>query len=150
MSKRVINRVCVVLFLGIALTALWTFCKLFFAGSAYYTERDWIEYKFYTPELLKEIPRISNKYKFDFVNVTGTDAHVFTVHFYGVTDSSEIRNYLRNKGYEPLTSCDVEAECWKKRHDHENDVISIAKFQSPKEVFVQIYRKFGTPYDEFP
>lgn len=147
MSKRIIAKIGVVFIAGIILAAIWIFCKLFFAGSAYYTERDWIKYEFYTPDLLKEMPRLSSKYKFDFVNITGPDAHVFTVHFYDVTDSSEIRNYLKSKGYEAQVSCDVEAECWK--HHHGDDVITIAIFQSPKEVFVQIYRKFGTPYDEF-
>lgn len=147
MSKRITARMGVVFIVGVVLAALWIVCKLFFAGSAYYTERDWIEYEFYTPELLKEMPRLSARYVFDYSNVTGPDAHVFTVHFYGVTDSSLVRNYLKSKGYEAQVSCDVKAECWKLRDD--NDVITIAKIQSPEEVFVQIYRKFGTPHDEF-
>lgn len=149
MNKRIIVKVSGVFVLGFFLVTGWFFLKLFFSGSATYTEKDWMEYEFYTPGLLKEMPRISDKYQFDFSNITGPDAHVFTVHFYNVTDSEEIRNYLKNKGYEPQTSCDVEAECWKKHNDPNNDVISLVKFQSPDEVFVQIYRKFGTPYDEF-
>lgn len=134
--------------MGIFLAAIWLFCKFFFAGSASYSEKNWIEYEFYTPDLLKEMPKISSNHTFDFNNIPGPDAQVFTVHFYGVTDSNKIKIFLKNKGYEPQVSCDVEAECWKKKHDTENDVISVANFQSPDEIFVQIYRKFGTPNDQ--
>ena len=150
MNKRIIAKVVGVFIVGSFLAVIWIFCKLFFAGSASYSESDWVEYEFYTPDLLKGMPRISDKHQFDFNNITGPDAHVFTVHFYGATDSKKVRSFLKNKGYEPQSSCDVEAECWKKKHDPDNDVISVAKFQSPDEIFVQIYRKFGTPYDEFP
>lgn len=141
MSKRIIVRISGVLLVGFILAAIWIFCKLFFAGSAYYTEQDWLEYEFYTPDLLKKMPRISTKLQFDFVNVTGPDAHVFTVHFYGVTDSSTIRDYLMSEGYEPQKSCDVEAECW--RNHKNNDVITIANYAPSKEIFVQVYRRFG-------
>ncbi|WP_038153160.1 hypothetical protein [Trabulsiella guamensis] len=148
MSKRIIVRISSVLVMGIILITIWIFCKLFFAGSAYYTEQDWLKYRFYTPDLLKNMPRISDKIQFDFVNITGPDAHVFTVHFYGATDSSVIRNYLASEGYEPQKSCDVEAECWKSIKSDE--VITIAKFASPKEIFVQIYQRFGSSDMEHP
>ncbi|AUX72205.1 hypothetical protein [Erwinia pyrifoliae] len=143
MKKHVIFRTCVIFVAAIILATGWTFLKLEFAGSAYYTEKDWLEYEFYTPDLLKRIPRISDEYTFEFGNVTGPEAHVFSVHFQGVTDSNEIRNYLKSEGYEPQKTCNVEAECW--RSYKNNDVISVAKFLSPKEVFVDVYR---SPYTE--
>lgn len=124
------------LVVGIALAIAWPYLKMEFASSAHYTELDKREYAYFTPELLKNMPRISNDYRFEYGNVTGPEAHVFTVHIYGTTDSSVIRDYLRAEGYEPQKTCDVEAECW--RSHKNNDVVTIAKFISPKEVFVQL------------
>lgn len=57
------------------------FFGLFFAGTACYTEQDWLKYEFYTPELLKGIPKISDKYDFNFGNITGPEAQIFTITF---------------------------------------------------------------------
>ncbi|MCU5771154.1 hypothetical protein N5923_02430 [Erwiniaceae bacterium BAC15a-03b] len=143
MRKRTKFWIGAILVAGMLLTAVWTFLKLEFAGSASYTEQDWLKYEFYTPELLKKMPRISDDYNFDFANITGPEALVFSVHFQGTTDSSEIQNYLRAKGYEPQKTCSIEAECW--RSYKSNDVISIGKFMSSKEIFVDIYR---SPYTD--
>ena len=54
-----------------ALTYAWPYIVMEFAGSAHYTEQDKREYEFYTPVLLKKMPRISSRYDFDFANITG-------------------------------------------------------------------------------
>lgn len=148
MSWRMISITSSVFGVSIIIVIVWFFLKLFFAGSAYYTENDWLEYEFYTPELLKGVPRISTKYQFDFVNVTGPDVHVFTVHFYGTNDSSMIRRYLISEGYEPQKTCDVEAECWRTHKNH--DVVTIAEFSSPKEILLQISRRFRNQHMMLP
>ena len=141
MRKCIIFRTCVIFVVGMILAAIWTFLKLEFASSAYYTKQDWLEYEFYTPGLLKKMPRVSDEYQFEFGNITGPEAHVFSVHFQGATDSSDIRDYLKAEGYELQKTCNLEAECW--RSYKNNDVISIVKRLSPKEIFVDIYR---SPY----
>lgn len=60
-----------------ALAFGWPYLKIGFASSAYYTERDKPEYEYYTPELLKKIPRISNNYEFSYSNISGPQAYVF-------------------------------------------------------------------------
>lgn len=49
---------CVTLYLG------WPYLKIGFASSAHYTDKDKIEYEYYTPEVLKKMPRISNSHEF--------------------------------------------------------------------------------------
>ncbi|WP_338559910.1 hypothetical protein [Erwinia sp. E_sp_B04_7] len=141
MKKRIIARTGVIF--GLILASSLTFIKLEFAGSACYTEQDWLEYNFYTPDLLKKLPRISTEYGFDFNNITGPEAHVFSVNFYNVTETRPVRDYLKSVGYEPQKSCNVEAECW--RSHATNDVVTVGNMLSQKGVFVEIYR---SPYNE--
>ncbi|ELW9441809.1 hypothetical protein QDZ74_003557 [Pluralibacter gergoviae] len=124
---------------GIALVVGWPYLRMEFASSAYYSEQDKRAYEYYTPELLKKIPRISGDYKFEFGRITGSEANVYTVKFYGVVETSPIRNYLKSAGYEPQKSCDVEAECWESPATH--DEITVGNLHSTKGVFVQIYRR---------
>lgn len=143
-TRKFIKATAIAVFVGvIVLTIVWPYVKMEFASSAHYTEQDIREYEYFTPDLLKNMPRLTTDYRFEYGNVTGPEAHVFTVHIYGTTDSSKIRDYLKAQGYEPQNVCDVEAECWR---SHKNsDVVTIAKFMSPKEVFVQLSQ---SPYNE--
>ncbi|WP_039054752.1 hypothetical protein [Enterobacter sp. Bisph1] len=128
---------------AIAVTLAWPYIKMEFASSAWYTEQDKRQYNYYTPDLFKKIPRISKDYSFSFGRVTGTEANVFTLRFYGVTDTEVIRRFLISEGYQPQTSCDVDAECW--NHAASHDDVSIGNLRSEKAVFVQIYRRL---YDD--
>lgn len=124
---------------GITLLAGWPYVRMEFASSAYYNEQDKREYEYYTPELLKKTPRISNDYTFEFGRIAGSEANVFTVKFYGVTETQRISHYLTSEGYQRQTSCDVEAECW--RNPASNDEITVGNIHSQNGVFVQIYRR---------
>ena len=139
MRKTIVVLIGVVVIAGIALVLGWPYVRMEFSSSAYYTEQDKRSYEYYTPELLKKIPRISGDYKFEFGRITGTEANVFTVKFYGVAETQSIRNYLKSEGYELQASCDVEAECWENRAT--NDVVTVGNIHSQKGVFVQIYRR---------
>jgi len=139
MRKAIVSLIGVIAIAGIALAVGWPYVKMEFASSAYYTEQDKRAYDYYTPELLKKIPRVSGDYKFEFGRITGTEANVFTVKFYGVAENQIIINYLKSEGYERQTSCDVEAECWKSRATH--DEVTVGDIHSQKGVFVQIYRR---------
>lgn len=143
MKKILIGLAIAVLVSIIVLAVVWPYVKMEFASYAQYTEQDTREYEYLTPDLLKNMPRITKDYRFEYGNVTGPEAHVFTVHIYGTTDSSTIRDYLRVQGYESQKVCDVEAECWR---SHKNsNVVTIAKFVSPEEVFIQLSQ---SPYNE--
>ncbi|AUX72207.1 hypothetical protein [Erwinia pyrifoliae] len=139
MRKTIVVLIGVVVIAGIVLVVGWPYVRLEFASSAYYTEQDKRAYEYYTPELLKKIPRISDDYKFEFGRITGTEANVFTMKFYGVSETRSIRNYLKSEGYELQASCDVEAECWESRAT--NDEVTVGNIHSQKGVFVQIYRR---------
>lgn len=139
MRKAFVVLISVIALAGVALAICWPYVRMEFASSAYYTEQDKQAHEHYTPELLKKIPRISENYKFEFGRITGTEANVFTVRFYGVSETQTIRYYLKSKGYEPQASCDVEAECWKSHATQ--DEVTVGNIHSEKGVIVQIYRR---------
>ncbi len=123
---------CVTLYLG------GPYLKIGFASSAHYTDKDKIEYEYYTPEVLKKMPRISNSYEFTYTNVSGPQAYVFSINYHGVSDVNGLYEYLISEGYFLQKTCDVEAECW--RSYSNNDVIPVSNFTDPNEVFVDVYR----------
>ncbi|MCY9847255.1 hypothetical protein [Pectobacterium jejuense] len=123
--------------------SLWPYIKMDFASSAHYTELDKREYAFYTPDILKNMPRITDRYDFTFSNVTGPEAKVWTVNFYGTEDTSKVHSYLTSMGYEKQDRCDVEAEGWRSAGTH--DVVTVATFDTDKSVMVQVY---SSPYTE--
>ncbi|MBA5203607.1 hypothetical protein ABRQ00_07875 [Pectobacterium aroidearum] len=122
---------------------IWPYVKMNFASSAHYSEQDEREYAFYTPDILKNMPRITARYDFNFSNVTGPEAKVWTVNFYGTDDIGKVHGYLISAGYEKQERCDVEAECW--RVAGTNEVVTVATFDTDKSVMVQVY---SSPYIE--
>lgn len=122
--------------------SLWPYIKMYFADSAHYTEQDEREYAFYTPDILKNMPRITARYDFNFSNVTGPEAKVWTMNFYGTEDISKVHTYLTSMGYEQQDRCDVEAECW--RAAGTKDVVTVATFDADNSVMVQVYSSPST------
>ncbi|MFE8101246.1 hypothetical protein RBA63_11695 [Brenneria goodwinii] len=139
MRKGIVILISVVAIAGIALAVAWPYVRMDFASSAHYTELDKREYEYYTPDLLKEMPRISNNYEFSYSNISGPQAFVYGVQFNGTTDTSKIRDYLISKGYEPQKQCQTEAECW--RSPHSKDVVSFYSLAKLDLVGVEIYRR---------
>ncbi|WP_039056277.1 hypothetical protein [Enterobacter sp. Bisph1] len=83
-----------------------------FAENADYTEQDKREYDFYTPTLLKNMPRISNAYRFHYRNVSGPNpALVYQVAFSGTTDTRKIDAWLVKQGYIKNGICHTHS-CW--------------------------------------
>lgn len=124
---------------GITAITVWPYMKMEFASSAHYTEQDKREYEYYTPELLKEIPRISKDYEFSYSNISGPQAFVYSVQFNGTTNTSQIHDYLVSKGYVSQNTCDTAAECW--RSPHSKDVVSFYGLEKLNLVSVEIYRR---------
>ncbi|MBT0723155.1 hypothetical protein HH682_01610 [Rosenbergiella sp. S61] len=129
----------VLLFVGVALTLGWPYLEVGFASSANYTERDKREYDYYTPELLKRMPRISDNYEFSYSNISGPQAFVYGIQFNGTNDTSRIREYLISEGYEKQKQCQTEAECW--ISPHSKDVVSFYSLPKSDFVEVEIYRR---------
>ncbi|MEB6336103.1 hypothetical protein [Serratia rhizosphaerae] len=125
--------------LAAVLVYLWPTMKTEFAGSAQYTEQDSRLYQFYTPELFKNMPRISDHYDFNYASISGPEAQAFAVTFYGTSNISSVNAYLANMGYQPQATCTVEAECW--RTAGSKDVVMVAQLPKPERVFIQIYRR---------
>ncbi len=122
-----------------ALIYAWPYIKMEFAGSAHYTEKDIREYDFYTPDILKKMPRITDKYDFDFANVTGPASHVYAVKFYGTEDISKIESYLESIGYKRHT-CDFESECW--RDTDPSESVYVGTLKNENTVIVQVVYSF--------
>jgi len=123
----------------LALTVVWPYIQMEFASSAHYTQMDKREYEYYTPDLLKEMPRISDNYEFSYSNISGPQAFVYGIQFNGTTDTSKIREYLRAKGYEQQKQCQTEADCW--RSPRSKDVVSFYSLSKLDLVSVEIYRR---------
>ncbi|WP_416412948.1 hypothetical protein [Pantoea sp. App145] len=91
----------------------WPITKLEFEGSAHYTEQNKRLYEHFTPDILKNMPRISDNYQFAFQNISGPAALIYEVRFNGTTDTSKISAYLESLGYIKQSSCSIEGECWR-------------------------------------
>jgi hypothetical protein len=123
-----------------SLTWAWPYITMEFAGSAHYTEEDRREYEFYTPDILKKIPRISSQYDFDFANITGPATHVYAIKFYGTEDTGKINAYLISLGYQHQGLCNIDNICWRGKDDSET--IMVRPLKSEKGVAVQIIYDF--------
>ncbi|MGB8667335.1 MAG: hypothetical protein WCD24_21690 [Serratia inhibens] len=124
-----------------ALVYAWPYIQMEFAGSANYTEQDQREYNFYTPEVLRDMPRISKRYDFDFANITGPAKHVNVVKFYGVTEVGEVEKYLISKKYVKQDSCDINATCWTGSDPLET--IYVGTLTGENTVIVQVVYNFS-------
>ncbi|PWW10130.1 hypothetical protein [Mangrovibacter plantisponsor] len=133
---------CVVILVCICVVAYTIpYIKMEFAGSAHYTEQDRREYNFYTPDILKGMPRISDHYDFDFSNTTGPANQVNAIKFYGTEDIRIIDSYLASLGYKKKEKCDIEATCWKGTDPQETIYVGILK--SEKIVIIQVVMDFS-------
>jgi len=130
----------IVVVIASALTYAWPYIEMEFAGSAHYTEQDKREYNFYTPDILKEIPRISSHYDFDFANITGPATHVYAVRFYNTEDTSKINAYLSSLGYKRQSSCNIDNVCWRGKDALET--VMVRTLKSEKGVVVQVVYDF--------
>ncbi|ALB62212.1 hypothetical protein AFK62_06720 [Cronobacter condimenti 1330] len=116
------------------------YIKMEFAGNAYYTEKDEREYRFFTPKILQEMPRISEKYEFSFINVSGPASHVHVIKFYGTADTRRVSEYLISKGYKKQVTCDIEAACW--RGSDPQETLYVGTFKDEDIVMVQVVTDF--------
>ncbi|WP_336708926.1 MULTISPECIES: hypothetical protein [unclassified Cedecea] len=102
----------------------WPYIEMSFEGSAHYTEQDKREYKFYTPDILREMPRISPRYDFNYVNITGPAAFIHAISFYDIDDSGRVDAYLEGKGYIKQKECHIKAICWQGNDPEETITVS--------------------------
>lgn len=126
----------VVVLLAAALVWVWPYVQMEFAGSAHYTEQDKREYEFYTPDILKKMPRISSRYDFDFANITGPASHVYAIRYYDVVNSEKIDLYLGSLGYKKQEKCHIEAVCWLGSDPQE--VVTVSTLENPKSLLISV------------
>lgn len=129
----------VIIVIVFALTYVWSLVKMEFASNAHYTEQDKREYDFYTPDILRKIPRISARYSFDFANITGPSTHVYAVKFYDTKVTSKIEDYLTSIGYK-RAECDFESVCWRRTDPQES--VYVGTLIGEKTVIVQVVYNF--------
>ncbi|MGQ8818880.1 hypothetical protein [Serratia sp. NA_13] len=128
-----------------ALAYIWPYMQMEFAGSAHYTEQNKREYDFYTPEILRKIPRLTPRYDFDFANITGPATHVYAVKFYGAEDTHKIDDYLTSIGYERQGNCNIDNVCW--RGTDLTETVMVRTLKSEKGVIVQVVYNFTSQLD---
>lgn len=118
----------------------WPYVTMQLSGNAHYTEQDKREYEFYTPDILKMMPRITPRYNFDFANITGPAAHVYAIRFYDTDDASKVDDYLSKKGYQKQQICHIKAACWKGIDADETITVSI--LNNPEVILVSVIINF--------
>ena len=128
------------LIIAAVLAFAWPYIQMEFSGSAHYTEQDKREYNFYTPDILKKIPRITSRYDFDFSNNAGPGTQVNVVKFYGTNDTGKVEQYLSSAGYKK-DNCDLGSTCWRKTDPRES--IYIDTLKGEKTVVVQVMYDFN-------
>ncbi len=128
------------IFITAALTYFWPTIKMMLAENSHYTELDKREYDFYTPDILKKIPRITSRYDFDYVKISGPASHIYAVHFYDTVDTSKIDTYLTSTGYRRQNKCHIEAACWRGKDPQE--VVTVSILEDPAAVLVAVIYKF--------
>ncbi|WP_435947087.1 hypothetical protein [Dryocola sp. BD586] len=139
-SAKALSAVAVFVVLAAVFICAWPYIEMEFAGSASYTEQDKREYNFYTPDILKNMPRISKRYDFDFANITGPAKHVNAVKFYGTDDTSKIAAWLTSSGYEKQAECNLNSTCWRGTDPRETVYVGI--LTGEKTVIVQVVYDF--------
>lgn len=104
---------CVLIVFAIALAYGFQYFRMAFADSADYTEADKKDYDFYTPDLLKKLPRITDNYNFHYGNVSGPNpALIFQVRFIGVTETKQLNAFMKQNGYTKSEACSFAGDCW--------------------------------------
>lgn len=83
----------ITIFISTLLAFAWPYIKMELASSAYYTQCNEREYEYYTPDLLKNMPRIPDNYEFAFGKVSGPQAQVFTIRFQDTNEAKKVRGY---------------------------------------------------------
>ncbi|MFC0139134.1 hypothetical protein ACFFJN_02810 [Erwinia mallotivora] len=96
----------------VGLIYLWPYVQMDFAESARYSEKDSKKYEFYTPALLKNMPRVTKDYGFGFPNIAGPGLLIYELQFHGTADTSQIDAYLVKYGYKKSATCDIQGDCW--------------------------------------
>lgn len=76
-----------------------------------YTEKDWFKYYFFTPDELKQAPRLTNDYIIGIRAQDGPSPGTATIEFYGTQDTQTLKRYLASLGYYPVID-DFSREVW--------------------------------------
>lgn len=118
------------------------YLRMEFSDGADYTEQDKREYNFYTPELLKNMPRVSNAYRFHYSNVSGPNpALIYQAIFSGTTDPTQIDSYLEKNGYKKIGTCNRNEDCWIGKDS--NITVSVGVDENPNAIRVEMVDKAG-------
>lgn len=124
----------------VCLFVAFKYFTLEFSDSAEYTEKDIIEYKLYTHDLLKNVPRISGFYKFSYSNMSGPNpALIYRAKFFGTTDTKQISTYLKKRGYIKESMCNLAGSCWSGKKLNETVLVSVEN--NPNAVQIEIIEK---------
>lgn len=140
MRRAVMLVIAVIITFAAMLSWSWPYITMNFAGSAHYTELEKREYEFYTPDLLKKMPRISSRYDFDYANITGPASQIFAMRFYDINDSSRVDEYLKSVGYLKQERCHIEAECWHGMNPEET--VTVSTLEDSKVLLVSVIYNF--------
>ena len=141
MRKPVIFLWAIIATLTAGIIYVWPYLVMELTDSAHYTESNKREYAFFTPDVLKAMPRISQRFDFLFVNISGPAKHIHVINFYNAEDISLISKYLEQAGYRRQEKCDPQPSlCW--RNADPQETIYVGSLRGEKTVIVQVVYDF--------
>lgn len=80
---------------------LYFFLKLLTIDSVSYTKNNWFYDRFFSTELIRNAPLISQSYYISYSAHDGNKPETNVIFFTGTTDKSELESYLRAKKFTP-------------------------------------------------
>ena len=140
MKKSLRILLCVLIACVVGMAYGLNYLRMEFADSANYTEQDSLDYDFYTPDLLKKMPRITDNYSFYYSNVSGPNpALIFQLRFIGATNADKINAFMKEKGFKQSEACSFAGDCW--TGDDPHVTVSIEIEEQPRKVLVSMVDK---------
>ncbi|MDR7345568.1 hypothetical protein J2X14_004022 [Pantoea alhagi] len=78
-----------------------------------FKQSEWGLYRFYVDEDIKDVPRISDDYYFQYRRMDGPSAEISGIVFNGITETAALEKYLTALGYQHVSDDEI-GQRWEK------------------------------------
>ncbi len=109
----------IILLIIAALFIVWNVILIKFTPgpgeSSRYKESDFLSYYWFTDNLIKNAPRISNHYQFEYWELDGSSPRMSIIEYHDATDADALRDYLNHMKFNKKKT-DSHGERWEKKN----------------------------------
>lgn len=141
MRKSMKTALAILAVLMAAIIFSWNGIKMRMTDSATYTQDDASQYEYFTPDLLKEMPRISHKFDFDYAVIDGNPRQINAIKFYGTENDQQVISYLKSRGFSSAPDCNAGFVCWS--GSDPKVTVSVGNIKPGEGVIVVMETRFG-------